>query len=144
MNFSKLPLRVVASYIFDYAIIVACIIAFYLADKINPFHQHFSLNNYTLQYPFATTERVSVTLLCILVVAVPAAIIAVYTLAIDGIFSNTKPVRKGSILLGPWTFKQRLWELNCGILGLLLAVGAAFTITGKAKSWYIHIYFFFR
>ena len=30
--------------------------------------------------------------------------------------------------------KDRLWELNCGILGLLLAQGAAFVITGALKN----------
>ena len=30
--------------------------------------------------------------------------------------------------------KDRLWELNCGILGLLLSSGAAFVITGALKN----------
>ncbi|KAI9879815.1 MAG: hypothetical protein M1830_006997 [Pleopsidium flavum] len=30
--------------------------------------------------------------------------------------------------------KRRLWELNCGILGLLLSEGAAFVITGALKN----------
>jgi diacylglycerol diphosphate phosphatase / phosphatidate phosphatase len=32
--------------------------------------------------------------------------------------------------MGKYRLKDRLWELNCGILGLLLAVGASFVITG--------------
>ena len=101
-------------------------IAFWALDAIEPFHQHFSLNNYTLQYPFATKERVPVPLLFFLVVLVPAAIIAVYTLLIDGrFFSHHK---------GTFRFKDRLWELNCGILGLVLASGTAFVITGALKN----------
>lgn len=34
-------------------------------------------------------------------------------------------------LTGKYRMKDRLWELNCGVLGLMLSVGAAFTITGK-------------
>ena len=100
-------------------------IAFWALDAIEPFHQHFSLNNFTLQYPFTTKERVSVGLLFFLVVLVPAAIIAVYTLLIDGRFSHQK---------GTFRFKDRLWELNCGVLGLLLASGTAFVITGALKN----------
>jgi hypothetical protein len=37
-------------------------------------------------------------------------------------------------LSGRYRFKDRLWELNCGILGLGLSVGAAFTITGALKN----------
>jgi diacylglycerol diphosphate phosphatase/phosphatidate phosphatase len=61
--------------------------------------------------------------LLIICCAAPAGIIAVYTLVIDGIFSNSGGRKK-------YPFKKRLWELNCGILGLMLAVGASFVITG--------------
>jgi len=33
-----------------------------------------------------------------------------------------------------YKFVDRLWELNCGILGLFLAQGAAFVITGSLKN----------
>lgn len=38
-------------------------------------------------------------------------------------------------MTGRYRFKDRLWELNCGILGLGLSVGAAFTITGMEPAW---------
>jgi diacylglycerol diphosphate phosphatase/phosphatidate phosphatase len=37
-------------------------------------------------------------------------------------------------LSGRYRFKDRLWELNCGILGLGLSVGASFVITGALKN----------
>jgi len=37
-------------------------------------------------------------------------------------------------LSGRYRLKDRLWELNCGILGLGLSVGEAFTITGALKN----------
>jgi diacylglycerol diphosphate phosphatase/phosphatidate phosphatase len=61
-------------------------------------------------------------------VVAPAIIIAIYTLVIDGIYSHHGSGRK------TYTFKARLWELNCGILGLLLAVGASFVITGMGSA----------
>lgn len=79
-----------------------------------------------------------VPLLCILVVGGPLVIIALYTLVIDGLFSHQTPMPSGRAgvkrLSGRYRLKDRLWELNCGILGLGLSVGAAFTITGALKN----------
>lgn len=78
-------------------------------------------------------ERIPVFDLCIIAVLAPAIIIAFYTLVIDGIFSHNKTQAVSSgrrKLLGKYRMKDRLWELNCGVLGLMLSVGAAFTITG--------------
>lgn len=102
-------------------------IIFWAIDAVEPYHQHFSLQNYTLQYPYATRERVSVGLLFFLVVIIPIGVIALYTLVLDGIFSH-----RGS--RGGYSFKDKLWELNCGVLGLLLASGTAFVITGALKN----------
>jgi diacylglycerol diphosphate phosphatase/phosphatidate phosphatase len=111
---------------------------FTAVDKIPPFHQHFSLDNYTLHYPFAEKERVPVFWLCVYVILAPAAIIGFYTLVIDGLFSHQTEMPTGRAgikrLSGRYRFKDRLWELNCGILGLGLSVGAAFTITGALKN----------
>lgn len=113
-------------------------VTFTIVDKIPPFHQHFSLENYTLHYPFAEHERVPVMWLCVYVVAAPAVIIGLYTMVIDGLFSHQTPQPVGRTgikrLSGRYRFKDRLWELNCGILGLLLSIGAAFTITGALKN----------
>ncbi|KAF2755215.1 PAP2-domain-containing protein [Pseudovirgaria hyperparasitica] len=140
LPFSKkrLPKRVIFSYVLDYLIIIVLIGAFYAIDKIEPYHQQFSLKNYTLHYTYAVKERVPVPLLIVLVVGFPAAVIAVYTLVIDGLFSHAIPTAPKSgmrrMLTGRYRFKDRLWEFNCGLLGLALAVGAAFTITGALKN----------
>jgi diacylglycerol diphosphate phosphatase/phosphatidate phosphatase len=115
-------------------VLTACrvlIAAFYAIDKIEPFHQRFALQNYTLQYPFAEHEKVPMSLAFVLVIVLPAGIIAFYTMIIDGLFSHSKaPGSKR----GPYTLRKRLWELNCGILGLLLASGTAFVITQAMKN----------
>lgn len=64
---------------------------------------------------------------------------AVYTMVIDGFFSHHKqgdPSRQGSRKLfgGKYALKHRLWELNIAVLGLLLASGTAFVITGALKN----------
>ncbi|KAL8764734.1 MAG: hypothetical protein Q9209_007901 [Squamulea sp. 1 TL-2023] len=128
--------RVVISYILDYVIIVFLLVAFYALDAVEPYHQHFSLRNYTLQYPYAVHERVPIPLLFALNSLFPAIVIALYALLLDGLFSRHKQAipRDGHRTLGKYRLKDRLWELNCGILGLLLSQGAAFVITGALKN----------
>ncbi|KAK8195341.1 phosphatidic acid phosphatase type 2/haloperoxidase [Phyllosticta capitalensis] len=139
LPFSKkrLPKKVIISYIIDYLIIIVFVAGFYALDSVEPYHQHFSLRNYTLQYPYAVHERVPVFDLVIIAVVAPAIVIAIYTLLIDGLFSNQPAATTSSKrrkLSGKYRMKDRLWELNCGVLGLLLSVGAAFTVTGTLKN----------
>ncbi|MCJ1282075.1 hypothetical protein MMC26_001398 [Xylographa opegraphella] len=140
LPFSKktLPKRIILSYFVDYVIILLGFVAFWALDAVEPFNQHFSLLNYTLQYPYAVHERVPVAVLFLVAVVCPGLIIAVYTLLIDGRFShdrkNETPGGRQSSLGRRFRFKDRLWEFNCGILGLVLASGTAFVITGALKN----------
>ena len=83
-------------------------------------------------------ERVPLAALYTIAVIVPAVVIAVYTLLIDGIYSHHKShSATGSRTdwwKARWTLKERLWELNCGILGLFLASGTAYVITAILKN----------
>ncbi|KAL8934851.1 MAG: hypothetical protein Q9216_005704 [Gyalolechia sp. 2 TL-2023] len=117
-------------------VISILLVAFYALDSVEPFHQHFSLRNYTLQYPHTVHETVPIPLLFVLNTLIPAFIIAIYALLIDGLFSRHKEAapRDGHRTLGKYRLKDRLWELNCGLLGLLLSQGAAFVITGALKN----------
>ncbi|RAL06024.1 phosphatase PAP2 family protein [Aspergillus ibericus CBS 121593] len=139
LPFSKrrLKQRVILSYIFDYVILIACIGGFYVLDSIEPFHQHFSLRNISIQYPYAVHEHITIQeALCISGLA-PLIIIIVFTLFIDGLFSHHKtqhPVSGKRNFTGPYRWKDRLWELNCGILGLLLSQGLTFVITQVLKN----------
>lgn len=108
---------------------------FQALDAVEPFHQHFALQNYTLQYPYAIHERVPIALAFAVAVIAPIIVIAIYTLVIDGIYSHQlsrgTPKSGG---MGRYTLRERLWEFNCGVLGLLLSEGAAFVITGALKN----------
>ena len=95
---------------------------------MKPFHQHFSLRNYTLQYPYAVHERVPVALLYAVAMAGPMGVISLYTLVIDGIFSHSGLKRRR------YRLKDRLWELNCGILGLFLSFMLTYVVTGTLKN----------
>ncbi|KAH8700256.1 PAP2 domain protein [Talaromyces proteolyticus] len=131
----RLEARVIIS--FDYVIIIAFAIGFYVLDLVQPYHQHFSLDNKSLQYPYAVHERVTIQEALLISILSPIVIIAIYTLVIDGLFSHHKPISDRSgrrKLTGPYRLKDRLWELNCGILGLLLSQGLAFVITQVLKN----------
>ena len=81
-------------------------------------------------------ERVPAAWCYVIVVMCPAAIICFWTLVIDGLFSHSEvSANEGSgRRIGRYRLKDRLWELNCGILGLALSEGTAFVITGEF-SW---------
>lgn len=67
----------------------------------------------------------------------PLAVILVYTLFVDGLFSHNKPqdpVSGKKKLTGPYRWKDRLWEFNCGFLGLVLSQALAFVITQSLKT----------
>lgn len=112
----------------------ALVFGFYALDAVEPFHQHFSLRNYSIQYPFAVKERITINSAVALDTAVPAIIIAVYTLLVDGLFSHQPQKSTRKFLNKQYTIKERLWELNCGLLGLALSQGLAFVITGALKN----------
>jgi len=89
------------------------------------------MNNITLMNPIADPERVPIAMAMVYSCICPAIIIAIYTLFIDGMFSKSK----GNVSRRQrYTWGDRLWELNCGILGLFLAQGTAFVITGSLKN----------
>lgn len=108
-------------------------VGFSILDKAEPFHQHFSVHNTSLQYPFAVKERIAPWLAAVIACAFPLVVIILWTLVIDGLFSHPKQTKKGYIRVR-YTFGQRLWQMNAGILGLGLSVAAAFTITGALKN----------
>ncbi|KAL4867341.1 hypothetical protein BDV12DRAFT_171486 [Aspergillus spectabilis] len=139
LPFSKRRLRprVIISYILDYVILVACVVGFYILDKVEPYHQRFSLNNISLQYPYADPERISIFAAVACSGGGPLVIIAIYTLFIDGLFSHNKPIKSSNgkrKFMGPYRWKDRLWEFNCGFLGLVLSQAVCFVITQALKT----------
>ena len=125
-----------SSYVVDYLIIIILGVVFLALDAVQPFHQPFSLTNISLQYPYATREHVPNAALVIIAIVAPAIVIAVYSLLIDGFYSHhqTPGAGRGGWWRARYTLRERLWELNAGILGLLLASGTAYVITTALKN----------
>ncbi|KAH0346794.1 PAP2-domain-containing protein, partial [Aureobasidium melanogenum] len=106
--------RALLRYILDYVIIVVLAILFLAIDKIDGFRQHFALQNYTLQYCVFNIHRVTLA-----------------DLEEDIPMHDAEGTGRR---LGRYRLVDRLWELNCGILGLALSEGTAFVITGTLKN----------
>ncbi|KAL7276942.1 hypothetical protein RUND412_000034 [Rhizina undulata] len=131
-----LPSRMILSYTFDYVVIVVFILGFLSLDLIDPYNQPFSLENKSLQYPMANPERIPAKWAAVIAVAFPLLVIIIWTMLIDGLFSHHKtPVNRRRMMGGGgWTMRERLWQMNCGILGLGLSVACAIVITGALKN----------
>ncbi|KAI9847431.1 MAG: hypothetical protein M1838_000874 [Thelocarpon superellum] len=131
------PRTILISYIADYVLLAILLLIFFLLDDAEPFHQPFSLNNYTLQYPFAVHERVTTGMLYSFSILIPGIIIVVYTLAIDGLFSRGSPGgslgSEGYLRNGSYSLGARIWELHSGILGLALSWAVSVVITQSLK-----------
>jgi diacylglycerol diphosphate phosphatase/phosphatidate phosphatase len=104
-------------------------------DLAEPYNQRFSLNNESLQYPYADPERISALWAGVISCLFPLVCIVFWTMLIDGMYSHHKPpTNRQRIMSGPWQISDRLWEMNCGILGLGLSVAGAICITGALKN----------
>ncbi|KAJ8100756.1 phosphatidic acid phosphatase type 2/haloperoxidase [Lipomyces tetrasporus] len=113
--------RILLSCVFDYLVLIVLIAIWAYISSLPPNLSRFSLTDISLQYPVAVPETISYPLACVLCIAVPAAIIVVWALAID-FFRYRSPLR------------TRLWELNCGILGLALSITMTVVITTSLKA----------
>ena len=126
-------------YLSSYSVCRVLFALYFGIDKLlEPFHQHFSLSNYTLQYPYAEHERVSLRQTGYIAFLAPAVIIFVYTIIIDGFLRSRNGGPRHSLFQlnngrSQRQVRSQLWELNCGWLGLGLAEGLAFFITVLLK-----------
>lgn len=72
-------------------------------------------------------ERVPNGLLLVVAIAAPILVIVLYTLVIDGVFSHKDDTGRKR----KYSMNERLWELNCGLLGLALGIGLQYVIVGE-------------
>jgi diacylglycerol diphosphate phosphatase/phosphatidate phosphatase len=106
-------------------------IIFAVLDRIDPFHQPFALTNISLQYPYAVKQRVSPVLLAFIAGVIPFFLILGFTFVLDGLFSHQRSSRGR---LSRYTLRERLWEANAGVLGLLLSISFSIVVTGALKN----------
>ncbi|KAI5369233.1 Putative phosphatidic acid phosphatase type 2/haloperoxidase [Septoria linicola] len=119
--------KLIASYIFDWVIIIVFAGAGGLLSLVHPKHRPFSLLNQEISYPYVE-ESVPVWMLGVVAFLVPAGIITLITL----IFVPGGEVRR--ISTRSQVLRLKLWELEKGLAGLCLSVAVGFFVTQGMKN----------
>lgn len=117
----------IASYIFDWIIIILIAIVGGLFSKASPNHHPFSLADASIAFPF-TKEKVSTSTLVLVGLVAPAIIIIPICLLFVPGPTVSKDIPRSLI------WRRKLWEWNTAWLGLALALASAFFLTDGMKS----------
>lgn len=126
-GYGPLSKRLIFSYVIDWIIIIAAGIVGAALSTITPNKRPFTLEDASLSFPFSTKETISTVVLAIISVIAPAVIILIVCLLlVPG--PPGEPRRKALV------WRRKLWELNTGLLGLILSCAAAFIITNGMKN----------
>ena len=115
--------RLVASYIFDWIVIIAIAAVAAGWEYVEPFRRPFSPVDLNISYPYQTSEMIPTWLLVVVSLLAPAGIIMVVCL----IFVPGPTAERGTPKALIW--RRKLWEWNTGWMGLALSLATAFLIT---------------
>ena len=124
-SFSK---RLVASYVFDWLIIIIIAAAGGGLNFVTGYQRPFSLLDLTISYPYIQQELITTTTLVIVSLLAPALIIVI---VVAGFVPGRRTIRfkpRSDII------RLKLWEFERGWAGLALSVATAFFITQGAKN----------
>lgn len=114
--------KLIASYIFDWIIIIAFAAAGGALSFVEPHHRPFSLLNQEISFPYVE-ETITTWMLVIIALVAPAAIITLITL----ILVPGAEVRR--ISTRSQVLRLKLWELEKGLAGLALSLAVAFFVS---------------
>ena len=114
--------KLMASYIFDWIIIIAFAGAGGALSFVHPKHRPFSLLNTDISFPYVD-ESITTWMLVVIAFLAPAVLIFLITL----IFVPGREIRR--ISTRSQVLRLKLWELEKGLAGLCLSVAVAFFIS---------------
>lgn len=114
--------KLMASYIFDWIIIIAFAGAGGALSFVHPKHRPFSLLNTDISFPYVD-ESITTWMLVVIAFLAPAVLILLITL----IFVPGREIRR--ISTRSQVLRLKLWELEKGLAGLCLSVAVAFFIS---------------
>ncbi|PLW39985.1 hypothetical protein PCASD_06804 [Puccinia coronata f. sp. avenae] len=98
-------------YLADWIVVLLMALLFGLLDRVHGHHREFDLNDATIQFSYATTERIPVPLLAVLSVLIPAVLIILFSQLV---------LRSG-------------WDTHIGLLGLTLSLSLSLVVTTVVK-----------
>ncbi|KAI9679030.1 MAG: hypothetical protein M1829_001700 [Trizodia sp. TS-e1964] len=116
------------SYVLDWIIVIGAGIVGGALSAITPNKRPFTLEDPSISFPFSTKETISTVVLFLISVLTPIIIILVVCLLLVPGPSGAGPRRNAL------AWRRKLWELNTGLLGLILSCAAAFLITNGMKN----------
>ncbi|KAL8947004.1 MAG: hypothetical protein Q9222_006669 [Ikaeria aurantiellina] len=125
MGRAAFSIILVSSYIIDWIVLIAIAGIGAAFSQIAPRKRPFDITDRAISYPLEP-ETVTNTVLILVTLLVPAAIVLVGSLFIP---TGAKPPSSTSASL-----KRKLWEWNTGWMGLALAYSIAFIVTNGAKE----------
>ncbi|KAH0542734.1 hypothetical protein FGG08_002873 [Glutinoglossum americanum] len=126
----RISKRVVLSYVFDWVVIIATVVAGGIFSRITPNKHHFSPVDPSISFPLVHKEKVSTVTLLLAAVVGPAVVIFSVCL----FFIPGPAAESGASKLRLW--RRNIWELNTGWLGLGLSCAAAFLLTNGSKNMF--------
>ncbi|KAF1946143.1 acid phosphatase/Vanadium-dependent haloperoxidase [Clathrospora elynae] len=121
-------MRLIASYFFDWIVIIAIAAVAGGWEFVEPFRRPFSPVDLSIAYPFQTSEKIPTWLLIVVSLVAPAAIIMVICL----VFVPGPTAARGTPKSLVW--RRKIWEWHTGWMGLALALATAFLITQGMKN----------
>ncbi|KAL1845747.1 hypothetical protein VTK73DRAFT_452 [Phialemonium thermophilum] len=118
----------VASYVADWAVLVAAAVVGYVLGNLSPHKRPFSIEDRDISFPHPAKETISISTLILVSVAAPAIIIVLVCLA----FVPGATVPAGVPRSFVW--RRKLWELHATLLGLAFSVASAWFVTSAMKN----------
>ncbi|KAF2842178.1 PAP2-domain-containing protein [Patellaria atrata CBS 101060] len=119
--------RLIASYVFDWFIILCIAAVGGGFNRISPFHRPFSLIDLTISYPHVD-ETIPTWLLLVVCLIAPGIII--FVVCMFFIPGPTKSPSTPKLLI----WRRKFWEWNSGWMGLGLSLATTFLITEGMKN----------
>lgn len=120
--------RLVASYIFDWIVIIAIAALGGGVNNITPNYRPFSLLDLSISFPYVEKEKIPTWLLIVAGLVIPGVIIFLVCL----IFVPGPVVSKRTSKALIW--RRKFWEWNTGWMGLGMSVATAFMLTQCMKQ----------
>lgn len=120
--------KVILSYVFDWAIVLFATAVGAVLANMTPNKRPFSLSNPEISYPFQHQEKVSLAMLGLYAMGLPAVIIFTVCMVLVPGPTIPKQIPKHAI----WS--RKLWEWHVGWLGLALSLSSSFLITSGMKN----------
>ncbi|OCK76683.1 acid phosphatase/Vanadium-dependent haloperoxidase [Lepidopterella palustris CBS 459.81] len=128
MNIILPSKRLIASYIFDWIVIIAIAAVGAGWNSMTPNRRPFSLVDLDISFPYVVREKIPTWLLVVVSLIIPAGIIFLVCLIFVPGPTASKQTPKSLV------WRRKMWEWNVGWMGLALSLATSYMITQGMKQ----------